>query len=1027
MDRPQNSTRLAPTAGLLLIAGLLPATLFSGLAVAEPGPAPAEMLEDAELCDVQFIDAERGWAVGDRGAIWITVDGGRHWQLADSPVNCRLDAVHFVDPFHGWAVGGWSHPYTHKSSAVVLRTENGGQRWKRLDAPTLPALRGVHFLDRHQGWAVGSASAMYAAGIFRTSDGGRGWVPLRGAHPGGWWAASFHDSQQGMVVGRDGAAAHVTRGQLEAITAGTVRGKHFRDVAFAGRRGWLVGDGGLVMRSDDGGQTWQQVKLPGGVEHQFDFRAVAAAGEQCWVGGAPGARLWHTRDAGRHWEPLATPTHVPLAALEFIDPQRGWAVGALGTILATRDGGRSWSVQHRGGRRVAVLGVFSEAEQIPLELFARLCGDEGYLGAVEILNRRDLDPPPEKESTADQRAREAAAGVGASYLDSAWRFPLRQAGLQLDARRIVAGWDVVNQGGSVARLEEHVARKIRQWRPEVIVTENVSPDDRRPLAHLASQVVLSAARRAADAQAYPQQTSVAGLAAWQVQKIFAAVPDGEPAELTLETSRLATRLGRSLADQAERTRGLIADQWQPGPQRIGFQLLVNNLSGPAARRDFLSGTTLEPGGEARRAVGAPLVTNLESLTKTARKRRNIERLLDGQGDDPTVGASWLAQLDDLTGGLDSVAAGNTLYHLAQSYRQGGHHELAADVLRSLVERHPKHALADTSLMWLVQYYASAEVAHRTRSAGPDVERAGAVAAALPMRAARGAAPWRLTGATSSGGRDPDQQRAARALAVATVVRQTRPPLDAEPSLQLAIAAAQRKLGLIRDAHHVYTALSRSRLFDTWSQCARAELWLSGGKGLSPKPLAKCHHALAKPRLDGTLDDELWQQCEVMPLHSAWKDDQAWPGEARLAYDDEFLYLAVRCGKVPGRDYPFGEGPRPRDPDLTPHDRVDLLIDVDRDFGSHYRFTVDHRGWTGEACFGDASWNPDWYVACWSAGQEWIVEAAIPLAALSPHGARRHEAWAVGIQRVVPGVGFQSWTQPAAVVPRPEGFGYLQFN
>ena len=36
-------------------------------------------------------------------------------------------------------------------------------------------------------------------------------------------------------------------------------------------------------------------------------------------------------------------------------------------------------------------------------------------------------------------------------------------------------------------------------------------------------------------------------------------------------------------------------------------------------------------------------------------------------------------------------------------------------------------------------------------------------------------------------------------------------------------------------------------------------------------------------------------------------------------------------------------------------------------------------------------------------------------------------WAVGIQRVVPGVGFQSWSTPAAVAVLPDGFGYLVFQ
>ena len=42
------------------------------------------MRGDARLNDVCFVDLRLGWAVGDRGTIWHTDDGGRSWQLQHS-------------------------------------------------------------------------------------------------------------------------------------------------------------------------------------------------------------------------------------------------------------------------------------------------------------------------------------------------------------------------------------------------------------------------------------------------------------------------------------------------------------------------------------------------------------------------------------------------------------------------------------------------------------------------------------------------------------------------------------------------------------------------------------------------------------------------------------------------------------------------------------------------------------------------------------------------------------------------------
>ena len=105
----------------------------------------------------------------------------------------------------------------------------------------------------------------------------------------------------------------------------------------------------------------------------------------------------------------------------------------------------------------------------------------------------------------------------------------------------------------------------------------------------------------------------------------------------------------------------------------------------------------------------------------------------------------------------------------------------------------------------------------------------------------------------------------------------------------------------------------------------------------------------------------------------------------------------------------------------------MFLDLDRDYVSYFRLTVDHRGWTGEACWGDVTWNPDWYVAAATDAGVWTAEAAISLEQLTGRAPRPGDVWALGLQRIVPGVGLQSWTNPAAVKVQPEGFGYLLFQ
>src|SRR6185295_5996551 len=112
--------------------------------------------------------------------------------------------------------------------------------------------------------------------------------------------------------------------------------------------------------------------------------------------------------------------------------------------------------------------------------------------------------------------------------DDSWRFPLADPAWGESADAILARWNAASDGGAAERLEEHLVRRIRQWRPDVVVTEDVSPRGDDPLAHLTNQVTLAAVTKAAEPTAYPQQLKQAALSPWQVKKVLAVIAGGKP-------------------------------------------------------------------------------------------------------------------------------------------------------------------------------------------------------------------------------------------------------------------------------------------------------------------------------------------------------------------------------------------------------------------------------------------------------------------------------------------------------------------
>ena len=107
-----------------------------------------------------------------------------------------------------------------------------------------------------------------------------------------------------------------------------------QDVYFMdSQNGLVVGDGGLMLKTSDGGKTWEKMEV--------DMRPPGAEQRP---GGRPGG-------FGRGGS-------APLYNIYFVDENVGYITGGRGTILKTEDGGKTWGrkmatsdTPGRGGRR----------------------------------------------------------------------------------------------------------------------------------------------------------------------------------------------------------------------------------------------------------------------------------------------------------------------------------------------------------------------------------------------------------------------------------------------------------------------------------------------------------------------------------------------------------------------------------------------------------------------------------------------------------------------------------------------------
>ncbi|MGP3689409.1 WD40/YVTN/BNR-like repeat-containing protein [Streptomyces sp. IBSNAI002] len=177
-----------------------------------------------------------------------------------------------------------------------------------------------------------------------------------------------------LTVGLLAAPAHASGAGDTAELRGagwalkdTGKDVRFRGLAAVSRStAWVAGSKGTVLRTVDGGRSWQDVSPSGAVAEGLELRDVEAFDARravaLSIGEGEASRVLRTEDGGATWtETFRNPD--PRAfydCLTFFDPWHGLAmsdpVDGRFRILSTDDGGRSWRVLPDAGMPPALPG-----------------------------------------------------------------------------------------------------------------------------------------------------------------------------------------------------------------------------------------------------------------------------------------------------------------------------------------------------------------------------------------------------------------------------------------------------------------------------------------------------------------------------------------------------------------------------------------------------------------------------------------------------------------------------------------------
>jgi photosystem II stability/assembly factor-like uncharacterized protein len=996
--------------------------------------------DDAPLRAVQFLDRNHGIAVGDHGVVWLTLDSGKTWDRMKSGCKASLRAVCFVNPLQGWIVGRSELSGDVGSTGTVLTTADGGLTWTEVNTTSLPGLNVVKFFDEKMGIVAGDGCDTNPSGLYVTDDGGRTWAGIPGPRTTSWTCGHFDNLSNGALGGVWSKLVQYTKGQQQTADVDALGGRAVRGMTFNGRNGVAVCDGGVILTTTNAGGKWAMADtgLSADAMACWDLRCVVNVGKTIWVAGRPGTVVLKSSDFGRTWQICKTGWKLPLHAVCAISDTEAWAVGEAGAILKTTDGGQKWTVQRCGGDRAAVLFAHASYRGLPADVLGVVGGKDGYFAATTILTSADSTAGGKRclDEFRLGAATRTAGGVGSEY---GWMFPVFAHLSDSKPEDLLAAWDRMGDGKAEDRLVRQLVLAMRMWTPDVVVCDPMT-NTTGPAEQLVSAAVKKAFQMADDPNTCPEQIEILGLKPVAPKKLYAIAPEpSTDAPVKYDHTQFAKTLLNTVQGYTEPAFAILSPERSPPAARY-FWLISHRIPGCESHSELTTGLAFAEGGSARRRLPdfhPSMEEGFAKLKAAVDSRRTLEMVIRTASTQAAAEKAMAMTADALKKMPDDIAC-RTAVGLGRCLASEGKWVAARELFLLAAARYGTFPEAAEAVRWLGRYYASAEARRRADQENFVVMRYGGWVSSdnNDVKQASRTEPQIVTQTARFTDAEAAHTWSKACLEMESKLKAFGPAYTRDPAMLLSALSARRQLGLTGDAAEMVgtyfqtspDAKEMKPGTDLWRDCFAAELWLQnrGAVATQPKPFALCPKVANKPYLDGKLDDDCWKERKPIKAKTASGNMNGYTTKAYFVSDDEYLYFAVDCTHPEGKALPKADTRR-RDDDLRGKDRVDILLDVDRDYQTYYRLQVDQRGCVADDCWGDPTWNAKWFVAVEPTPTGWTAEIAIHRSELIGTGFKAGATWGMNVTRVVPGTGCQTWSGPATATPRPEGIGLMQYT
>jgi photosystem II stability/assembly factor-like uncharacterized protein len=287
---------------------------------------------------INFVNDQKGYLITG-SYIYTTDDGGFNWYTQMNPlpgISRYYNSVFFVDSLFGVIVGEvWIN--NNYPNGLLLKTHDGGNLWTPIYLPTENIFRNCHFFNQNEGIALSSSK------IFYTVDGGLNWEEKFYSSYYFLRDMSFADDLNGIVVGGYGNSPYILRTTNGGQTWNQVNisfSTHLWKVKYLDSAHVYATSGNYALiYSEDGGLNWS---VPTSYPSNANAKSLDVLSDSLIITAGTKGTIFKSIDGGQNLFPSHYGTTKSIFSVHFINRDYGFASGEAGLIMKTTNSGAEW-------------------------------------------------------------------------------------------------------------------------------------------------------------------------------------------------------------------------------------------------------------------------------------------------------------------------------------------------------------------------------------------------------------------------------------------------------------------------------------------------------------------------------------------------------------------------------------------------------------------------------------------------------------------------------------------------------------